>query len=146
MTSYMRKLALVAGLVVGIVPLIASSAEFTATEGATERLAKTIVWAGSCGALTGWLVPAVTGLHAVGAVGVGTGVGAPLAPVAFGLGATICGSVAAWDYFGPERKGWWEATKRKGKSMATQAMTTTETLSQGIRERASRIWDKATSP
>ena len=124
----MRKLILTVGFVIGMVPLVAAGADVTATEGRGERLAKTAAWAGACGAVAGWAVPVVTGLHAVGAVGVGTGVGAPLGVVAFATGAAACGFAAGWDYFEPERKGLGEAIKNEARATSDRLMRNAETL------------------
>ena len=124
----MRKLILTVGFVIGMVPLVAAGADVTATEGRGERLAKTAAWAGACGAVAGWAVPVVTGLHAVGAVGVGTGVGAPLGVVAFATGAAACGFAAGWEYFEPERKGFGEVIKNEARATSDRLMRNAETL------------------
>lgn len=124
----MRKLIMTVGFVVAMVPLAAAGADLTSTESVQERLAKTATWAGVCGAVTGWAVPVVTGLHAVGAVGVGTGVGAPMGVVAFATGAAACGFAAGWDYFEPERKGLGEVIKNEARDASDRLMRNAETL------------------
>lgn len=128
----MRKLVLAVGVVVGMMPIAAAGDELTATEGTLERLGKTAVWAGGCGAAAGWLVPAVTGLHAVGLVGVGTGVGAPLGTVAFAMGAAACGAVTGWAYFEPERRGLEEVVKKQARSAGRKLMKDAETAGKRI--------------
>ena len=129
---------LAVGFVVGVVPLAAAGAEVTATEGLGERVMKTAGWAISCGAIAWPLGPVVTGLHAVGAVGVATGVGAPFGVVAAGLGAAACGLVWGGVYFAPEIRGLGEVVKNEvrftGKKLVKDAGTVRKRVGKSIGE------------
>ena len=113
----MRKLILAIGLLAGMVPLIAAADEVRATDGTGDRLLKTGLIAGTCGGV-GWAIVTAAGLHAVGMVGVGTGVGAPAGAAAFVTGAVICAAGAATAYFEPELLGELETAHRKARRAA----------------------------